>query len=670
MTQHFPNLFAPLQVGNITLKNRVLMGSIHLGLEDIPGGVERMARFYADRARGGVGLIVTGGVGPNDEGAAIKGGGTMMNDEDVAHHRPITKAVHDEGGVICMQILHTGRYAYNPDNISASSIQAPINPFKPRALSGDEVEDQIDDFVNSAVHAQKAGYDGVEIMGSEGYFINQFIAQQTNQRDDEWGGAYENRMRLPVEIVRRTRAAVGPNFILIYRLSMLDLVEGGSTMDEIVTLGKAIERAGASIINTGIGWHEARVPTIATMVPRAAFTKLTAAFKNAVSVPVVTSNRINMPDVAERVLAEGVAEIVLMARPCLADAYFGVKDRVGRTDEINTCIGCNQACLDLVFQQQVTSCLVNPRAAHETEIEIVPSQSPKSIAVVGAGPAGLAYATTAARRGHQVTLFEAGEKIGGQLNIAVQVPGKEEFHETIRYFRREIELSGVMLKLNTRATPEALSGFDEVIMATGVHPRNPDIEGIDHPKVLTYIDVLRDKAPVGKSVAVIGAGGIGFDVSEFLIHQGPSASLDPVQFAREWGIDLTVATPGGLTGQAQIPIPAREVYLLQRKATKLGAGLGKTTGWIHRAQLQRGRVNMIGGCHYVKIDDSGLHIEVCGTPRVLEVDNVVLCTGQDSNDDLALEMNQEPTLIGGADIASELDARRAIDQAVRLAAIV
>ncbi len=670
MTADYPHLFAPLDLGHMTLKNRVLMGSIHLGLEDIPGGVERMARFYADRARGGVGLIVTGGVGPNPEGAAIKGGGTMMNDADVAHHKPITEAVHAVDGVICMQILHTGRYAYNPENISASPLKAPINPFVPRELTSEEVEGQIDDFVNSAVHAQKAGYDGVEIMGSEGYFINQFIAAQTNHRTDEWGGSYENRIRLPIEIVRRTREAVGEKFIIIYRLSMLDLVEGGSTMDEVIQLGKEIEKAGASIINTGIGWHEARVPTIATMVPRAAFTKLTAAFKDAVSILVVTSNRINTPDVAERVLAEGDADIISMARPFLADADFVIKAEEGRADEINTCIGCNQACLDLVFQGKVTSCLVNPRAAHETEIEIVPTDAPKSLAVIGAGPAGLAYATTAARRGHDVTLFEASDKIGGQLNIAVQVPGKEEFHETMRYFAKEIELSGVKLRLNTTATADDLADFDEVITATGVHPRMPAIEGVDHEKVLNYIDVLRDKAPVGKRVAVIGAGGIGFDVSEFLIHQGASSSLDPEQFAREWGVDLTVTARGGLTQAPEIPEPAREVYLLQRKTTKLGDGLGKTTGWIHRAQMHRAGVKMIGGCSYDKIDDAGLHITVNGEPQVLEVDNVILCAGQESNRDLAEAMDREPTLIGGADLAAELDARRAIDQAVRLAAAV
>jgi 2,4-dienoyl-CoA reductase (NADPH2) len=670
MSTDFPRLFEPLTIGNVTLKNRVLMGSIHLGLEDIPGGIERMARFYADRARGGVGLIVTGGVGPNPEGAAIQGGGTMMNDADVAHHRPITEAVHKEGGVICMQILHTGRYAYNPENISASALKAPINPFVPRELTTEEVDGQIDDFVNSAVHAQKAGYDGVEIMGSEGYFINQFIAEQTNKRTDEWGGSFENRIRLPIEIVKRTREAVGPDFILIYRLSMLDLVEGGSTMDEVVKLGQEIEKAGATIINTGIGWHEARVPTIATMVPRAAFTKLTAAFKDSVFIPVVTSNRINTPEVAERVLEEGDADLISMARPFLADADFMVKAEAGHSDRINTCIGCNQACLDLVFQGKVTSCLVNPRAAHETEIEINQTHAPKKIAVVGAGPAGLSYATTAARRGHDVTLFEAAGKIGGQLNIAVQVPGKEEFHETMRYFEKEIELSGVKLLLNTRATADDLTDFDEVITATGVHPRAPEIEGIDHPKVLNYVDVLSDKCAVGRKVAVIGAGGIGFDVSEYLVHQGPSASLDPEQFAREWGIDLSVQSRGGLNGSPEIPAPAREVYLLQRKTSKLGNGLGKTTGWIHRAQLQRSQVKMIGGCSYVKVDDDGLHILVDGEPQVLDVDNVIICAGQVPNRDLASEMTSEPVLIGGADVAAELDARRAIDQAVRLAAVV
>jgi 2,4-dienoyl-CoA reductase (NADPH2) len=670
MSNAYPHLFAPLDLGFTTLKNRILMGSIHLGLEDIPGGVERMARFYADRARGGVGLIVTGGVGPNEEGAAIKGGGTMMNDADVAHHRPITQAVHAEGGRICMQILHTGRYAYNPDAVSASALRAPINPFVPRALDADGIEKQIADFVNSAVHAQKAGYDGVEIMGSEGYFINQFIAQQTNKRDDEWGGSYENRIKLPVEIVRRTRAAVGEDFILIYRLSMIDLVEGGSTMDEVIHLGREIEKAGATIINTGIGWHEARVPTIATMVPRAAFTGITAAFRDAVSIPVVTSNRINMPDVAEEVLARGDADMISMARPFLADADFVVKAAEGRADEINTCIGCNQACLDLVFQGRVTSCLVNPRAAHETEIEISDASAPKRIAVVGAGPAGLAYATTAARRGHVVTLFDAADRIGGQLNIAVQVPGKEEFHETMRYFEKEIALSGVDLRLNTRVAADDLAGFDDVILATGVHPRMPQIDGIDHPMVLSYVDVLARKVPVGKRVAVIGAGGIGFDVTEYLIHSGPSASLDPEQFAREWGIDLTVTNRGGLSGAPQIPDPARKVYLLQRKTSKLGKGLGKTTGWIHRTQMQRSGVKMIGGCEYLKIDDQGLHVLIGGEPQILAVDNVVICAGQDPNRDLQHGLDTAPTLIGGADVAAELDARRAIDQAVRLAAVV
>lgn len=671
MHAHYPHLFEPLDLGFTTLKNRVIMGSIHLGLEDIEGGVPRMARFYADRAKGGVGLIVTGGVGPNEEGAAIKGGGTMMNDEDVAHHRPITEAVHEAGGKICMQILHTGRYAYNPDQVAPSALKAPINPFVPKELDAEGIEKQIADFANSAVKAKEAGYDGVEIMGSEGYFINEFIAEQTNKRDDEWGGSYENRIRLPIEIVRRSREAVGEDFIIIYRLSMLDLVEGGSTMEEVVHLGKEIEKAGATIINTGIGWHEARVPTIATCVPRAAFTKITANFKGAVSIPVVTSNRINTPEVAEDVLARGDADMISMARPFLADADFMVKAERGSSDEINTCIGCNQACLDHIFSMQVTSCLVNPRAAHETEIEIEPTDSAKSIAVVGAGPAGLAYAVTAARRGHKVTLYEAADRIGGQLNIAVQVPGKEEFHETMRYFAKEIELAGVDLRLGVRADADALSDYDEVITATGVTPRIPDIEGVDHPKVLNYVDVLVHKAPVGKKVAVIGAGGIGFDVSEYLVHQGPSASLDPEQFAREWGIDLNVEARGGINGtEPQIPQPAREVYLLQRKTSKLGEGLGKTTGWIHRAHMQRSKVQMIGGCEYVRIDDSGLHINVNGEPRILDVDNVIICAGQEPNRKLAEAMASEATLIGGADVAVELDAKRAIDQAVRLAAAV
>lgn len=668
MRQTYPNLLDPLNLGHIVLKNRVIMGSMHLGLEEVEGGIERMARFYADRAKGDVGLIVTGGISPNLEGALVEGGRTMANEEDVAHHKPIAKAVHDAGGAICMQILHGGRYSYSPHCVSASPLQAPINPFTPKELSSDEIEEQINDFVNTAVLAQKAGYDGVEIMGSEGYFINQFIAARTNHRVDKWGGSYENRIRLPIEIVRRTRKAVGDCFIIMYRLSMLDLVEEGSTLKEVVQLGQEIEKAGASILNTGIGWHEARVPTIATLVPRAAFTKVTAAFKGSVSIPVVTSNRINTPDVAEAVLADGDADMISMARPFLADAEFVRKASEGRSDEINTCIGCNQACLDLGFQGKVVSCLVNPRAAHETEIEILPTQTPKRVAVVGAGPAGMAFSTTAARRGHSVTLFDAAERIGGQLNIAVQVPGKEEFHETLRYFGRQLELTSVDLKLNTRVAAEDITGFDEVVIATGVHPRFPDIEGINHPKVLSYIQVLRDRVEVGKRVAVIGAGGIGFDVSEYLVHNGPSASLDRDQFAREWGIDLSVTARGGLNGHAEIPAPAREVFLLQRKTTKPGAGLGKTTGWIHRAQLHRAGVQMIAGCSYVKIDDAGLHIEVNGSPRVLDVDNVIICAGQVPNRDLADALTRKATLIGGADVAAELDARRAIDQAVRLAA--
>lgn len=668
MTQAYPNLLKPLALGHVTLKNRVIMGSMHLGLEEVDGGTERMARFYADRVRGGVGLVVTGGISPNREGALVEGGSTMMTDEDASHHKPITTAVHNEGGLICMQILHGGRYSYHEDCVSASALRAPINRYTPGALSSEGIDKQIDDFVNAAVLAQKAGYDGVEIMGSEGYFINQFIAAHTNHRTDEWGGSYENRIRLPIEIVRRTREAVGANFIIMYRLSMLDLVEGGSTLEEVVQLGKEIEKAGASILNTGIGWHEARIPTIATLVPRAAFTKVTAAFRGAVSIPVVTSNRINTPEVAEQVLADGDADLISMARPLLADAEFVRKAQEGRSDEINTCIGCNQACLDLGFQGKIVSCLVNPRAAHETEIELAPTKAPQTVAVVGAGPAGLAYSTTAALRGHKVTLFDASDKIGGQLNIAVQVPGKEEFHETIRYFGRQLELSGVDVRLNTKVQAEDLRDFDQVITATGVYPRIPDIEGINHPKVLSYIQVLRDKVDVGKRVAVIGAGGIGFDVSEFLVHYGPSASLDREQFAREWGIDLSVTARGGLSGQPDIPAPTREVFLLQRKTSKLGAGLGKTTGWIHRTQLHRAGVKMIAGCSYVKIDDAGLHIEIDGEPRLLDVDHVILCAGQESNRDLANDMNGKATLVGGADVATELDARRAINQAVRLAA--
>ncbi|MGY0645083.1 MAG: oxidoreductase, partial [Paraglaciecola chathamensis] len=558
----YPNLLKPLDLGFTKLKNRVLMGSMHTGLEEAPNGHERMAKFFAERARGGVGLIVTGGIGPNDEGATHQHTKRLSNDKEVAQHKMITDAVHNEGGKICMQILHTGRYAYNPNLVAPSAVQAPINPFKPKALDDDGIEKQIEDFIFTSTQAQKAGYDGVEIMGSEGYFLNQFIAARTNQRDDQWGGSYENRIKLPLEVVRRVREAVGDKFIIIYRLSMLDLVEGGSTYEEVVELGKLIEKAGATIINTGIGWHEARIPTIATKVPRAAFTWVTAKFRESLSIPVITSNRINTPEVAEQVLARGDADMVSMARPFLADPDFVLKAIENRSDEINTCIGCNQACLDHVFEGKMTSCLVNPRACHETELSILPTQTPKNIAVIGGGPAGLAAAKTAAERGHKVTLFDSADELGGQFNIAKQVPGKEEFYETIRYFKRQLELHKVTVKLNTRVTASDLndSDFDDVIVATGIEPRTPPIEGIDHAKVMTYIEVIKEHKPVGKKVAVIGAGGIGFDVSEFLSHSGESTSLNIPAFMKEWGIDMTFSSRGGIEGVKPQPAPSpREI---------------------------------------------------------------------------------------------------------------
>ena len=669
----FPNLLKPLDLGFTSLKNRVLMGSMHTGLEEAPNGHERMAAFFAERARGGVGLIITGGIGPNDEGATHQNTKRLSNDAEVANHKMISDAVHNEGGKLCMQILHTGRYAYNPNLVAPSSVQAPINPFKPKALDDAGIEKQIEDFIFTSTQAQKAGYDGVEIMGSEGYFLNQFIAARTNQRDDSWGGSYENRIKLPLEVVRRVREAVGEHFIIIYRLSMLDLVEGGSTYDEVVELGKAIEKAGATIINTGIGWHEARIPTIATKVPRAAFTWVTAKFRESLSIPVITSNRINTPEVAEQVLARGDADMVSMARPFLADPDFVIKAIENRSDEINTCIGCNQACLDHVFEGKMTSCLVNPRACHETELNIEPAQTPKRIAVIGAGPAGLAAAKTAAERGHSVTLYDSADELGGQFNIAKQVPGKEEFYETIRYFKRQLELHNVTVKLNTRVSASDLnaSDFDDVIVATGIEPRTPPIEGIEHPKVMTYIDVIKSHKPVGKKVAVIGAGGIGFDVSEFLSHSGESTSLNIPAFMKEWGIDMTFSSRGGIEGmKAQPARSPREVFLLQRKTTKVGAGLGKTTGWAHRVGLLSKGVSMIAGCEYLKIDDDGIHIRVNDEVQVLDVDNVIICAGQEPLRELVEGLTKPHHLIGGADVAAELDAKRAIDQGTRLAAML
>jgi 2,4-dienoyl-CoA reductase (NADPH2) len=672
----YQHLLEPLDLGFVKARSRVVMGSMHTGLEERKGGWERQAEYFRQRAEGGVGIIVTGGIGPNAEGVAIQGGAILVNDEQAAHHRIVTEAVHQvEGALICMQILHTGRYAYSHKSVSASAVKSPIHPFPPIELDEDGIEKQIQDFVTCALLAQKAGYDGVEIMGSEGYFINQFIVKHTNKRTDRWGGSYENRIRLATEIVRRTREAVGEKFIIIYRLSMLDLVQDGSTWDEVVYLAKEIEKCGATIINTGIGWHEARIPTIATSVPRAAFFEVTARMKKEVSIPLVTTNRINDPEVANAIIAEGQADMVSMARPLLADPYFVTKAAAGKADEINTCIGCNQACLDHVFSGGEVSCLVNPYACNETILINQPLNTKKKIAVVGSGPAGLAASTTAAQRGHDVTLFDGAAEIGGQFNIAKQVPGKEEFFETIRYFGKMIEKTGVNLKLNTRVTAQELidGGFDEVLLATGISPRTPELEGIDHPMVMNYLDVLRDKKPVGKRVAVMGAGGIGFDVSEFLVHGKTSPSLNKDQFMKEWGVDLTVSTPGGITANAEVEPPARDIFLLQRKDSKVGAGLGKTTGWIHRTTLKHKDVQMMNRVNYVKIDDQGLHIELDGVAKLLEVDNVIVCAGQEPQrelqDDL-LGAGVSVHLIGGADKATELDAKRAIKQGTELASSI
>jgi 2,4-dienoyl-CoA reductase (NADPH2) len=672
----FPHLLAPLDLGFTTLPNRVLMGSMHTGLEDRRQDYPKLAAYFAERARGGVGLIVTGGIAPNAAGWTKPFAGTLSGRRHVARHRLVTDAVHGEGGRICMQILHTGRYGYHPLAVAPSRLKAPISRFTPRELSERGIGRQIDAFVRSASLAQAAGYDGVEVMGSEGYFINQFLVARTNQRSDRWGGSWQNRMRLPIEILERTRAAVGREFIIIYRLSMLDLVDGGSTWEEVVELAQAVERAGATIINTGIGWHEARIPTIATMVPRAGFSWVTRRLRGSVSVPLVTSNRINDPAVAERVLAAGDADLVSMARPLLADPEFVAKAAAGRADEINTCIACNQACLDLVFENEIATCLVNPRAGRETELNYLPAASPKRIAVVGAGPAGLACATVAAGRGHHVTLFEAADAIGGQFNMAKVVPGKEEFHETLRYYRRQLEIARVRLLLSRRADVAALTGgeFDEIVLASGVVPRQPAIEGIDHPKVLSYIDVLLHGRPVGASVAIVGAGGIGFDVAEYLSHDAahPSASLDVAAFMKEWGIDTQLASRGGLTLQPDLSTTMpRTIWLLQRKPTPPGRDLGKTTGWVHRLALKRRGVRMLAGVAYGTIDDRGFQIMQGAESRLLEVDNVVICAGQEPQRELAdgiQAAGYRLHLIGGSKLANELDARRAIDEGSRLAA--
>ena len=669
----YPHLFSPLDLGFTTLKNRVIMGSMHVGLEEAPNGHSRMAAFYAERARGGVGLIVTGGIAPNSAGLTRAGASKLTTQAEAEPHKIITQAVHEAGGKIALQILHTGRYSHQEGAVAPSAIAAPINPIVPHALTASEIEQTIDDFVNCAQLAQSADYDGVEIMGSEGYLINQFIAKRTNQRDDAWGGSYANRIRLAVEIVRRTREAVGTNFIIIYRLSMLDLVEGGSTLAEVIELAQAIEKAGATLINTGIGWHEARIPTIATKVPRAAFTWVSQQLKTAVNIPIITSNRINTPAMAEHVLASGHADMVSMARPFLADPEFMRKAEQNRSDEINTCIGCNQACLDHIFSGKLTSCLVNPRACHETELRLEPVEHAKNIAVLGAGPAGLSFALHAAERGHKVTLFEASPQIGGQFNIAKTIPGKEEFYETIRYFKRQLELQpNIKLVLGYEVKAQELIDhqFDEIVMATGVQPRELDIEGIDHPKVLSYLDVLKNDAHVGPRVAIIGAGGIGFDVAEFLSHHGESTSLNPQAFYDEWGIDPNYQYEGGLK-QPKPKVSARDIYLLQRKATSVGAGLGKTTGWIHRTGLKQRQVKMLNQVNYQKIDDQGLHIESNAQSMVLDVDHVVICAGQESYTPLYDELTQSGQrvhLIGGAKFAAELDAKRAIADGAYLAA--
>lgn len=662
---NYPHLFEPLDLGFTTLKNRILMGSMHTGLEESKNGFAKQAAYFAERARGGVGLIVTGGVAPNRAGWTSPFGSKLSNRSEANQHRLITEAVHAEGGKICMQILHTGRYGYHPICVAPSAIKSPISPFKPWKLSSGGIKRTINDFVNCAKLAQEAGYDGVEIMGSEGYLINQFIVSKTNQRTDEWGGSYENRIKFPIEIVRQTREAVGKNFIIIYRLSMLDLVEDGSSWEEVEQLAKAIEKAGATIINTGIGWHEARVPTIATMVPRGGFSWVTKRLMGKLSIPLITTNRINMPDVAEQILADGHANMVSMARPFLADPEFPKKALEGRTDEINTCIACNQACLDHVFERKTASCLVNPRACKELSTMVLPATTKKKIAVVGAGPAGLSASVTLAQRGHEVHLFEAQSVIGGQFNIAKEIPGKEEFIETLRYYKKQMELHKVHIHLNSVFKQEQATNFDEVVVSTGVSGRTLTIEGINDPRVLTYTDVVLHKKPVGKKVAIIGAGGIGFDVAEFLTNE--ESNTIPT-FMQEWGVDMNYTERGALQKNHATKSP-REVYLLQRSKGKLGGGLGKTTGWIHRAALKMKKVKMIAEVSYEKIDSEGFHIKVAGASQVLDVDNIVICAGQVSNNQLYHSIKENFTnvhLIGGALEAGDLDAKRAIEQGYQI----
>ncbi|MFT4532679.1 MAG: 2,4-dienoyl-CoA reductase (NADPH2) [Saprospiraceae bacterium] len=673
----YDKMLSPLDLGFTTLKNRVLMGSMHTNLEEIPGGFDRAAVYYAERAKGQVGLIVTGGIAPNLEGSVGMGAAKLTNAEEAEHHKKITKAVHAEGGKICMQILHSGRYAYHPQGVAPSAIQSPITPFKPRALETEEVWKTIDDYKNCAVLAQSAGYDGVEVMGSEGYFINEFLVKKTNHREDEWGGGYENRMKLPIEIIKSIRGAIGENFIIIYRLSMLDLVEDGSTWEEVVLLAKEIEKAGATIINTGIGWHEARIPTIGTVVPKGGFAWVTKRLMGEVNIPLIATNRINMPEIAEQILADGCADMVSMARPFLADPDLVLKAMENRSDEINTCIACNQACLDHTFNMKLSSCIVNPRACHETLLNYPPTQTKKKIAVVGAGPAGLAAATIAAERGHTVTLFEGSDKIGGQFNLAKVVPGKEEYGHTIRYYATMIKKYGVDLKLNHRVNEEDLKNgnFDEIILATGVSPRKVDFEGADHPKVVNYVDVLSNKVNVGKRVAIVGAGGIGYDTAEYLTHDHDhiAPSLDVESYMKEWGVDMDYSN-GGSLANSPLPTPSpREVYLLKRSGGKHGKGLGRTTGWIHRASLIMKGVNHLANVTYLKVDDHGFHISINDEVQVLPVDHVVICAGQEPLRTLyqgLIDAGQSVHLIGGADVAAQLDAKRAIKQASELASTI